>query len=526
MAKMRAQADKQLAASVNQINDSIAKQAALADGRFSKTVKDIAAARAAAAAQVKAARKAYATGIVSVTALVKNSSQRMQGEINVVSGQVLSNSRQQAKINRKVSKEINGIIGTQNKRFSASRRARGKIRALMNRNKALAARMVGALSTYTRKQLAKVRANAARARLAAASDLSQATKRFYKRTLQVTLVARQAASKGRINKAKRITTQGKLRAAGVNFGVQLNLLTNQITANARSTARKIGRLTGVQRKIKVSAAERANVRRQQRALSIDLNRAVVRAVQIGEAKAKAAADRAVAILKLKGAFALKNAVSQKTERRADKEFASVNGNRQRIADNYLSMKAYCVAAKGRFADYNLAKYKSKSVNALVSIGDFCMSIGKLANLGPKKAYGVGLGRGKVMPLFGAKKFTVAASLKKVNGLVNEYMRVVTQVRNRWGMGIGKYLLKKLQNSVQGKGCLEISRVGVSRRNHKVFINSRAVGLSNKVQDFKSLAVTMAKYEKTLAMLTTILARKAVSKRVKPFKVRPPQWEGN
>jgi len=524
IAKMRARADKQLGGSVSQINAAIAKQAALTDGRFAKTVKDIAAARREAAAQVKAARKAYATGIVSVTAMVKNSAQRMQGEINVVSGQVLSNSRQQAKINRKVSKEIGNIIATQNKRFSASRRARGKIRALMNRNKKLAARMVGALSKFTRKMLAKVRANAAHMRLAEAMDLSHATKGFYWKTLKMTLVLKKA-KKGRANKAKKIAVAGQLKLAKRSFAVNLNLFANQIVANAQVTARKIARLTGVTQRTKVSGAEHANVRRQQRALAIDLNRSLVRAIQIGESKAKAAADRAVAIMK-EASFALKNSVSQKVERQSDKEFAAVNSHRQRIADNYLSMKAYCVAAKGKLAEYNLAKYKSKSVNALVSIGDFCMSVAKLASVAPRQAYGIGLGRHKVMPLFGSKKFTVAASLKKVNGLVNEYMRVVTQVRNRWGMGIGKYLLKKLQNSIQGKGCLEISRVGVARRNHKVFINSRAVGLSNKVADFKRLAVTMVTYEKTLAMLTTMLAKRAVKKVSKPFQVRPPEWNGN
>merc|ERR1719181_1269593 len=52
MSRNRARSDAMLAASVKSINDGIAKQAALADSRFSKTVKNIAAARAQAAKQV------------------------------------------------------------------------------------------------------------------------------------------------------------------------------------------------------------------------------------------------------------------------------------------------------------------------------------------------------------------------------------------------------------------------------------------------------------------------------------------
>merc|ERR1711868_48698 len=60
MGAQRAALDASLAGAVADINDSIAKQAALADSRFKKTVKDISAARKEAAAQVKSARKDFA----------------------------------------------------------------------------------------------------------------------------------------------------------------------------------------------------------------------------------------------------------------------------------------------------------------------------------------------------------------------------------------------------------------------------------------------------------------------------------
>merc|ERR1712054_563347 len=61
MADQRASLDNKLGAAVDNINDSIAKQAALADSRFSKTVKDIASARKEASEQVIDARKEFAT---------------------------------------------------------------------------------------------------------------------------------------------------------------------------------------------------------------------------------------------------------------------------------------------------------------------------------------------------------------------------------------------------------------------------------------------------------------------------------
>ena len=61
--------DKDLAAAVTDINDKIAKQAALQDTRFSKTVKDLAAAKAGGRRlRSGTARADFATGLAAVTA--------------------------------------------------------------------------------------------------------------------------------------------------------------------------------------------------------------------------------------------------------------------------------------------------------------------------------------------------------------------------------------------------------------------------------------------------------------------------
>merc|ERR1711970_1053822 len=67
----RASADRDLARETQGLNDSLAKQAALADSRFEKTVKDLAAARKQAAEQVAQFRKQFGVAIVVTTAKVK-----------------------------------------------------------------------------------------------------------------------------------------------------------------------------------------------------------------------------------------------------------------------------------------------------------------------------------------------------------------------------------------------------------------------------------------------------------------------
>merc|ERR1711918_224136 len=71
--------------------------------------------------------------------------------------------------------------------------------------------------------------------------------------------------------------------------------------------------------------------------------------------------------------------------------------------------------------------------------------------------GIGAGLKKVMPAFSGKLIPVVNDINKVNGLVNEYMSVFTQVRMRWRLGLGKYLLSKLSAAMQSKGILTVGK---------------------------------------------------------------------
>merc|ERR1719305_210178 len=182
MAKQRKALDTKLASSVRFLNDKIAERAALADVRFSKTVKNIRAVRASATRAVSFARKQMNTKIVSLTSEIKASESRLKGEISIVSGEVMRDRQAQIRVNRRVNKEMAMIVNTANVRHSQSKRARGKLRAILNANKAAAAQEVAALAKKTRFACAMLRGKMARQRRAAAKALTGATSRLHKKT--------------------------------------------------------------------------------------------------------------------------------------------------------------------------------------------------------------------------------------------------------------------------------------------------------------------------------------------------------
>merc|ERR1712022_19765 len=119
--------------------------------------------------------------MVAVTAQVKSVETRLVDEIAVVSGEVISNRANQMRVNRRVTGELKRVVRVSDRRFSASKRARGKLKLLMDENKAAASAEVKALSTSLKAKLSKARARNARNRREMAKDLSQATRTLYER---------------------------------------------------------------------------------------------------------------------------------------------------------------------------------------------------------------------------------------------------------------------------------------------------------------------------------------------------------
>merc|ERR1712091_38191 len=315
-------------------------------------------------------------------------------------------------------------------------------------------------------------------------------------------------------------TSNSLKRAKKMFATKIGMLTNVVAANAKRAERDLTALTGVVHNIaKASAKDRKLIKDETRAMEADLNKAITRAIQIGEAKAKAVEQRIAAHLKTSKRF-LQVELSNQCEAAADNVFKIIKGGRQKIADNYLSFKAYAVSAVDKVTDYT-GKGKGRNLS---SIGDMLMTVGALAAVKAPKAEGLGFG-GKVLPpVFSGKNIKVKGAVAKINGLVNEYATSAAQVRARWPMGLGKYLLDKLQVSMEGKGVLQVDKVSGKAGNF-VYVNGRSVGLSNKLSDFAAPASRMSVYEAVLAKLTSKLTVGPKSK-PKAFSAKPPEWQGN
>merc|ERR1711998_699300 len=92
---------------------------------------------------------------------------------------VASNRAQQMRVNRRTGAELKRITKLANDRQSASVRARGKLRRLLNENKRAAALEVAQLSRSTTRAVRAIRSQSARNAQDAAKDLTRATKKMY-----------------------------------------------------------------------------------------------------------------------------------------------------------------------------------------------------------------------------------------------------------------------------------------------------------------------------------------------------------
>merc|ERR1712196_490209 len=125
-------------------------------------------------------------------------------------------------------------------------------------------------------------------------DLTHATKK-----LHITLAKNSAAQEQVLaGMKKKLTytkaaTAAQLKAVKAMFKSRVNTLVNAITANAASEQRVIRHLTKVAQSWKhASAADRKLIRVQRAAMKANLDKALARAIQLGEARAKAVEERA------------------------------------------------------------------------------------------------------------------------------------------------------------------------------------------------------------------------------------------
>merc|ERR1711970_904945 len=272
------------------------------------------------------------------------------------------------RVNRRVAGEIKRIRQIANKRHSEARRARGKLKMLMDENKAAAAQEVKALARDTVRRIGHLRSRAARNRISMARDLTRATGKLYKRMSKMQSDNFRAhRSLNRSISASKVVT-----------------LSNTVAANLKRNQGDLARVTGVVANIaKANAADRRLIKQQRSAMEADMNKSITRAIQLGEAKAKATAQRIA-----------------EYQKGAVKRFLRVELTErlENAADNYLSLKAYAISAKDKVIDY-----RGKKKGSLSSIGDLLATLGALDSVKIRSAPGLGLGGGQAPPLFAGKK---------------------------------------------------------------------------------------------------------------------------
>jgi hypothetical protein len=497
MATERKRQDRNLAGAVNKLNDAIAEAAALEDTRFKKTVKNIKAAKAAAREAVKHAKKEMLMGIAAVQAHAKAVESRVLGDIQDVSAMIVSDTAAQARINKKVDGELTRLVKLSNDNFSESKRARGVLKKLMDENKRIAHEETQALAKEAKASLKKTNSMQKAFLSGFKKDLSDATEKLYDK-MDNNQKEQDAAMAG-LKKAQSTaiaTTAGALKSAEELWNSRLVTLNNAVVANAKSYQRHLEKTTGVVMRWKeASTKDRALIRTERGIMETKLRASIVRAIQLGEAKIKAVKQRAMENIATEKKSLL-TTISVSVENMADNVFKTVQENRQQTADNYLSLKAYAAAAADKVIDY-VQKGKGRNLS---SIGDLLMTLGSIGDVKVEKAPGVGFGDKEVKNLFSNGNVKVSSSVTKINGLVNEYISQLGSIKEKWPMGLGKYLLSKLEIAMQGKGALEVDKIEGKSGNF-VFMNGHAVGLSSRLSDFEDLAVRMTTYEKTLASLT-------------------------
>merc|ERR1711988_190426 len=296
-----------------------------------------------------------------------------------------------------------------NDQQSKSVKARGKLRAILDENEKAAAEEVAALDNLFQGKISEIRKQADDDATAAKHDLESTSQSLYEEMAAV----QKANIYANEETATAITeySASSLKAvqdAKRDFTDRLDTLTNVVAANHKKVEKNFEILTGVVRDFKEAGeADRALIRAQNDALNAEMLEAIDTAIQVGEAKAKAVAQRARASLK-GTSDALLIEITDTVEEYADKTFKLIQGNQQKVADNYLSLKAYAVTASEKLSAY-VAKGKGKNLS---SLGDLLVNIAFLSDVEVEAEEGISP-TSEIPQLFSNGKVKVDNSVSKI-----------------------------------------------------------------------------------------------------------------
>merc|ERR1712022_36541 len=186
----------------------------------------------------------FAVSMAAVRLETSRVEQRIVGSIGVATGELISLKANQLRVNRRVDATLKRIVRVSDTRFSSSKRARGKLKLLMDENKGAASAEVAALATSLKTKLAHARARNSRNRIEMAKDLPKATKAVYEKMANVQKA--QMAASGALSaatSAAATATSNSLKRAKKMFATKIGMLTNVVAANAKRAHRDITALT-------------------------------------------------------------------------------------------------------------------------------------------------------------------------------------------------------------------------------------------------------------------------------------------
>merc|ERR1712094_152460 len=219
---------------------------------------------------------------------------------------------------------------------------------------------------------------------------------------------------------------------------------------AKSSAADIKKTRSYMAKLRKQAAKDLTAATE--GLYLNLNKAIARAVALGEAKSKEVLEHSTSNIDAVQR-ALSQEIAEQVEAMSDTLLKTLHGNRKKIAQNYLSVKGYTAAASGSISD--MIQKGGLTKNHLSAIGDFLFSVSQGAAIKTKPAEGVAAGAGALIATFSGDIVPEVPEINKVNGLVDEYMEIYTSCQMRWPYGLGKYLLAKLSHAMTKDGVLTV-----------------------------------------------------------------------
>merc|ERR1711968_247005 len=290
MAKNRHEVDMALRQATMRFEASLNAQKALEDQRYSKTVANIAAARAEAAHKVASAKRSFKVGLLNLGSTVAHQVTKINNDIDATAAVVRSDAAAQAKVNANVNAEMSRMVKLGNKRYREHLKADAELEKTIAKDNAQTNRELNQMAasfnaklTAVRKQLAHDRRHAESQLKKAASAVSQKLAADLARQKKKNAAMREATLRAE-REARR-----NIKAAKRKFQKKIINLSKVVAKNDAKADKKLNGIVNAnalkskEGRAEIHAIEDANVR--------ELKTAIHKAIATGEKRAALVEER-------------------------------------------------------------------------------------------------------------------------------------------------------------------------------------------------------------------------------------------